>query len=296
MSKRPSLLRSWSPLGITEGRCGASPVGSCGFRNFRNRHRVGDRVASLQRVGAGEQAALLRLLFVLVAHGAVQSLPTSVRITYWRGSVSSAIRGTKPAARSSFATTSGASRAAFGGTDRAVEREVHDREHAARSERGAQLRRVGRAVRDVVPDVDDEDPIDRPRREPRIIVRDLFRGDVAKPFARGAFRQVIDHRGFGIDGQHASGLADRTRQIRHEVAGTCTDISDTCPGFDREQADHLVGLLPRGAIRGVELPGPPGGVAEVVVMPVLMGVRRGRRSTTAADPERHERTSNHAPL
>jgi hypothetical protein len=80
--------------------------------------------------------------------------------TYWCGSDSSATWAASPAAVSSAATDVAASRAAGGGAHRRVEGEVDHRERAARPQRGGELGGVARAIGQVVPGVDDQDPID----------------------------------------------------------------------------------------------------------------------------------------
>ena len=126
------------------------------------------------------------------------------------------------------------------------------RRHSAWAERRSQLRGVGPAIVDVMPGVDDQDAIDAPGRETRIVWRHQPGHDLAELILDGPRPEMLDHVGFDVEGQHLSLRTHRARQGGFEEPGAGAEVDHGHARCNRHQRDHVVRLLPGCSLGAVE--------------------------------------------
>src|SRR5262245_30779331 len=86
---------------------------------------------------------------------------------------------------------------------RGIELEVDDRDPSARLQGLRERARVRDAIAEVMPDIDDEDTIDRLGAELRIRRRRELCVEIRELLASGALLQVADHVRLDVGGDHA---------------------------------------------------------------------------------------------
>ena len=82
-----------------------------------------------------------------------------------------------------------------------------------------------------------------------------------------AIRQMLHHALLGIDAVHAA-PRNHVRKAQREITGAGTDVRNHGIGLKLERLDHVVGLLPRIALRVIEDLGPFLRIIEAVVVRV----------------------------
>ena len=95
----------------------------------------------------------------------------------------------------------------------------------------------------MVPDVADENAIDRSVRQQRVVQVGQDRDDVGRVGFAYAPVDVADHVGADVDGVDFALVADKVRQAECEIARAGADVGDRFAGLDVERAQDLMRFL-----------------------------------------------------
>src|SRR5262245_18931145 len=94
-----------------------------------------------------------------------------------------------------------------------------------------------------MPRIADEEPVNRPIKEERIIPRRKYRHDILKSQVANAAIHVQNHVGTDIDGVDSARIPDPPGKSKCKVAGPGTDISNNFALLEAERHQDFLRLL-----------------------------------------------------
>ena len=154
----------------------------------------------------------------------------------------------------------------------AVEGEVDDVDPPTGGEGFPKTATVGTTVFDVVPGIDDQDSMQAPGLDTRIVVGNLPRFHIAPPLPGGPFSHETHQLRLWIERQNLATFTYRGGEIGEEIPRARSKIGNGHPGLNLHQAHDRLRFLPSIPLRAIETLRPNFGVAKIVRHAVLFTV------------------------